>query len=62
MKLIRKEGESQYDWNMRQVDENLRQANKNLDQVAWMWKWLLIPMFTLIIIMRIILFIMGKHA
>jgi hypothetical protein len=62
MKLIRKEGESQYDWNMRQVDESLRQANKNLDQVDWMWKWLLIPMWSLILIMWIIKLIMHKHA
>jgi len=43
MKLKQLENESQCDWNMRQADRNLK-------QVAWMWKWLLIPMWSLIII------------
>ena len=61
MKQKRQEGGSQNEWNMRQADENVRQAGKNIaearrnmDKVVWMWKWLLIPMWSLIIILWIV--------
>jgi hypothetical protein len=49
----RQEGESQFDWNMRQVD-------RNLNQVEWMFKWLLIPMWLLLFILWIVRFTIGK--
>lgn len=54
MKLQKLKTETEYEWHMRQVDENLHQADRNLKQVVWMWKWLLIPMWSFIIIMWVV--------
>jgi len=60
MKLKRLEGESEDEWQMRQLDEqmrqmdeHLRQTDRNMKQVEWMWKWLLVPMWSFLIILWI---------
>lgn len=50
MKLKRLEGESDYAWSMRQIDHNLDESERNLNKVAWIFKWLLIPMWLFLII------------
>jgi hypothetical protein len=60
MKIKRLENESELDWNMRQIDYNLKEAGRYMDMTVWIWKWLLIPMWSLILIMWVIKFAMHK--
>lgn len=57
MRPKRMENENEHDWAMRQIDHNLKQVNKNLDGTIWMFKWLIIPMWLIILIIRLVRFI-----